>query len=131
MYTLSVIFNKDCSRVLMRNMRKQVAYNFICGNVHDMEDAIDASYRELLSQTGITDKDVELHWISSISACTIDGVYSAYITTGILNKDIELKENEDYLEWISIANKDIFTDSSVGNGICYQLLNESINFNNR
>lgn len=120
MFTLSIVFNKQMSHVLMCVHQKQGALNFIGGKVDASETNMDASYRELEEETGITRDDVSLEFIrqEAVTECTGD-VWNMYITAGVLNKDsIELHQEKNPLKWIPIT--DTFTIlNSFHQGSCY------------
>lgn len=132
MYTLSILFSHDKKRVLMCWHRKQEAYNFIGGKVRDMEPELDASYREVEEETGITKDDVELYFVrrESVTSMAYNKDYghtwSMYVTTGVLNKTVELRDGENQLRWIHIVQFRTIIDNTFGFGNCYNFLLEAI-----
>ena len=52
MFTLTLVFNKECNKVLMCIHKKQGMLNYIGGKVEAFEEPMDASYRELEEETG-------------------------------------------------------------------------------
>lgn len=132
MFTLSVIFNQSKNAVLMCWHTKQQAYNFIGGKTREMEPEIDASYREVEEETGITKDDLKLFFVrreqvSSMAFGKKNGhTWSMYVTTGVLNKSVKLKEGENQLRWVPIVQFKDLLDSMFGYGNCYTYLLESI-----
>lgn len=132
MFTLSVIFNSNRKAVLMCWHKKQEAYNFIGGKVREMESEMDASYRELKEETGITKDDVELYFVRREQVTSMaynkqhGHVWSMYVTTGVLNKSVDLVEGENQLRWIPIVQFKELVDDMFGYGNCYTFLLEAI-----
>lgn len=129
-YTLSIIFNKECDKVLMCFHNKQQLYNFIGGTIEpDDESKMDASYRELFEETGIPEDAVELRFVRqeivTVNSKLYDNDWLMYVTYGILNKDIELKEEKNKLVWVDYGDPIIDTQS-MGYGNCRVFLNEAI-----
>ena len=126
MFTLSVIFNKDMDKVLMCRHKKQRALNFIGGKVESGENELAASYRELQEETGITKDDVSLQFLryESVTECG-GGVWNMYITTGILNKDVELRMETNPLVWVPIRDVSTIIES-FHPGSCYMYMMAAI-----
>lgn len=102
MYTLSIIFNKSMDAVLVSmNKDKKYMMSFISGKVRTMEDNLEASYRELEENTGITKDDVELKFLQTETSVMADNSnWSLYITYGVLNKDVILRVENNPLTWV-------------------------------
>lgn len=129
--TLTLIFNKDLSRVLMCYHRKQHAYNYVGGHKEHGESEMETSYRELQEETGITRNDVELVFIrreqvSLNNAFSGNNCWTLYITAGVLEGDIALIEENNRLEWVSVTDVDRIIFSTFGNGNCYTYMREAI-----
>lgn len=128
MYTLTLVFNKNMDKVLMCYHNKFGKHNFIGGKVNYLEANDSASYRELFEETGITPdlidlKFVELETVSTSMSCL--GIWSLYITTGVLKEDIELKPEKNDLLWVDVNDRD-FLIQSYGQGNCYTYLKRSL-----
>ena len=134
-YTLSIIFNKSCDKVLMCWHTKQQAYNFIGGKICPGELDKEASYREVFEETGITREDITLCFLREerviVNKLLYKDDWRMYITYGVLKRDIvELKEGENRLVWVCLNDKCIDTDS-MGYGNCRVFLNEALEILNR
>ncbi len=130
MYTLTVVFDKDHNKVLMCKHSKQHMMNFIGGKIRDIEDPMHASYRELQEETGITKDDIDLKFVRCEQVTTAirhgaSCVWTIYVTTGVLNKDVELIPEKNRLKWISLKDFHNLLPSTFGNGNCLLFLNES------
>lgn len=128
-YTLTIVFNKECDKVLMCWHEKQRAYNFIGGSIKDGESKKDASYRELLEETGITKDDIQLFTVRQEIVFGNKDLYKndwdMYITYGVLNKGVTLKEEKNRLCWLPITSEEIDVNS-MGYGNCRVFLNEAL-----
>ena len=131
MHTLTLVFNKDRTHVLLCNHLKHGGYNYIGGKVEELEDVFIASYRELFEETGISKDIIDLHFVRQEMVTTTNtdlsgGVWSMFITAGVLKEDVTLVEEKNPLLWIPIADADTFLHKCVGNGNCYVFLREAI-----
>lgn len=129
MLTLSLIFNKDKTQVLMCYHRKFQAMNFVGGKVHEDEtDYMEAAYREVFEETGITKEDVALEFIRkeevTVNPKLYEGGWGMHVTAGVLNKDVTLVEEKNELFWIDINATDTYIEA-FGNGNCLVFLNEA------
>lgn len=128
-YTLTLIFNKQRDKVLMCWHKKQNALNFVGGKVKEFEDQREASYRELFEETGIGRNDIILKFIREETVRGNGVIYTdnwnMYITYGVLEHDIVLKDEKNKLEWISIYDTRI-DNNSMGYGNCRIFLNEAL-----
>lgn len=125
-YTISLVFTKDCKKVLMWFNKHLENMDFVGGKIEAGETEMQASYRELQEETGITNSDVKLQFIRKDKTNSfILGDYSLYVTAGILNKDITLKEEKNPLRWIPVDQQDVFLNA-YGYGSCYMYLTEAL-----
>ena len=128
-YTLTLVFNQQLSQVLLVMHHEQNMFNFIGGHIEDKEDEMDASYRELYEETGITKDDIDLvHVQSEYSWLDMPSntEWYLYITAGVLKHDVELKEEKNKLYWVSPYNTEIILDKTFGDGNCLVYLRRAI-----
>lgn len=129
MYTLTFVFNKECDKVLLCWHHKHNNFNAIGGKVNEMEQPMDASYRELFEETGIRRDDIDLHFIRHESVSTAAGnfvnTWQMFVTAGVLKHDVELVPEKNPLCWINIEDKDVFLYGA-GNGNLFTFLMEAI-----
>lgn len=125
MYTLTLVFNKDKSKVLMCKHKKFNHYNFIGGKLLPNEGELAGSYRELFEETGISKEDVTLQFVRCERIVTYDKIWSMYVTTGVLEKDVVLIPEANPLEWVDVDDTEVFL-SAYGDGNCYTFLIQSL-----
>lgn len=100
MYTLTLVFDESGHNILLCNHAKRHIINAIGGMVNELEDLIDASYRKLEEETGITRKDIELKFLMQESVTMWHGgCYSIYVTAGVLNSKVSLREEKNPVFW--------------------------------
>ena len=105
MYTLTLVFDKDLSHVLMCFNKEFKKYNFIGGKVEYMEPDSVASYRELYDETGIEANKIDLNFVeleTVTSPAKGLGIWSMYITAGVLKEDVELNPEKNDLTWVDV-----------------------------
>ena len=105
-----VVFDKEKERILFckrKNNPYSGLYNFIGGKLEINESSESAAYRELFEETGIGRKDIQLSRLMDITYYQQKIVLEIYV--GMLHKDVELIEEVNPLEWISIHED--FADS--------------------
>lgn len=105
-----VVFDKDKEKVLFCKREKEPfkgLYNFVGGKVERGETSEEAAYRELLEESGITRTDIKLFRFMDFTYYHMEFVLEIYV--GILNKAVELQEEVNPLEWMSMKEED-FTD---------------------
>ena len=99
---LILILNKEETKILMCKREKEPykgQYNLVGGKVEENEDELDAAYRELQEETGITKDDITLTNLMNFEYKISGTELEAY--AGKLNKDVRLKEELNSLYWIS------------------------------
>lgn len=107
-YNVIVIFNKDLTQTLMCKRTKEPymgMYNLVGGKIEKENDGLNEAYRELEEETAITRKDTSLSHFMNIEYISFDKIIEVYY--GVLNKDVELIEEVNKLEWVDI-NDDFF-----------------------
>lgn len=120
MYTLTIVFNKDKDKLLMCDHQKLNRLNYVGGKMEPYEVPIEASYRELYEETGISKDDISLQFLRQESTITSvdDGQsWELYITAGILNKEVTLRQEKNPLIWVD-CNDWVSLIDAYGNGNC-------------
>lgn len=96
-----LVFNKDENKILMCKRAKEPykgKYNLVGGKVEKDEKELDAAYRELQEETGITGEDITLTHIMNFQYMLSDMELEVY--AGKLNRDVVLTEEINKLCWM-------------------------------
>ena len=107
-----VVFNKDKDKVLFCKRVKDPykgMYNFVGGKLEDGETSEAAAYRELYEETGIDAEHIKLYRLMDLTYYQQRFVLEIYV--GMLRQDIELREELNPLEWLSLDRD--FTDKNI------------------
>lgn len=107
-YNVILVYNKEEDKVLMCKREKEPykgKFNLVGGKVEQGENELNAAYRELNEETGITKNDIELIHIMNFQYKVSDIELEVY--TGKLNKEINLVEEVNKLYWID-KNENFF-----------------------
>ena len=110
-YNVIVIFNEKMNKTLMCKRTKEPyigMYNLVGGKIEKENDGLNEAYRELQEETNISKNDVSLKHFMNIEYISFGKSLEVYY--GILNKDVELVEEVNKLEWVDI--NDNFFDMS-------------------
>ena len=102
-YNVIVIFNEKMNKTLMCKRTKEPyigMYNLVGGKIEKENDGLNEAYRELIEETNISKNYVELKHFMNIEYISFNKSLEVYY--GILNKDVELVEEVNKLEWIDI-----------------------------
>lgn len=113
---LIVIFNASLDKVLFCVRAKEPykgLYNFVGGKVEENESNDDAAYRELFEETGISNKDVELDHFMDLNYFKYQNNLQVYY--GILNHEVNLIEEKNKLEWLTINDEMLDNSKFAGN----------------
>ena len=124
-----VVFNKDKSEVLFCKRAKEPfkgQYNFVGGKVEKDESPINAAYRELEEETGISAKDIKLYRMMDITYYHLNFVLELYV--GTLQEDMELVEEVNPLEWLSIEENFADPDRFAGKQNIAHIINVAMEF---
>ena len=103
-----IILNKDKNKLLFC---KRISdpysglYNFVGGKIEENETSLDAAYRELYEETGITNLYTYLDAFMDFKWYMHDINMEVYF--GILNKDVNLKPEKHPLYWLEL-NQNFF-----------------------
>lgn len=124
-YNVIVIFNQDKTKTLMCKRTKepyQGMYNLVGGKIEKEGDGFSEAYRELEEETGITKKDVILSHFMNIDYFAFSKSLEVYY--GVLNKDVNLIEEVNALEWIDIHDNFFDMNKYAGEGNIGHIMEE-------
>jgi len=102
-FNVIAVLDRDCKNVLMckrRNDPYQGLHNLVGGKIEKDEDGINAAYRELEEETGITNSDIQLTHLIDFTYHLPSVKVEVYV--GRLNKEVAIYGDENDLEWIGI-----------------------------
>ncbi len=112
-----LVYNKDEDKILMCKRKKEPykgKFNLVGGKVEENENELHAAYRELQEETGITNNDITLSHIMNFQYAVSDIELEVYY--GKLNKEVELVEEVNHLQWISKQENFFDLDKYAGEG---------------
>lgn len=124
-----VVFNQDKSKVLFCKRIKEPfkgKYNFVGGKVETGEDSVNAAYRELEEETGITANDIKLFRLMDITYYQLDFVLELYV--GTLREDVSLVEEVNPLEWLALDENFADSDKFAGKQNIAHIINVALEF---
>ncbi len=129
-YNVIVIFSKDMKRTLMCKRTKNPykgMLNLVGGKIEKDNDGLNEAYRELKEETNIGNADIKLTHFMNIEYIAYDKLIEVYY--GILNKEVELIEEVNKLEWIDINDNFFDITKYAGEGNIGHIIEEiKINF---
>ena len=102
-YNVIVIFNKKINKTLMCKRTKEPyigMYNLVGGKIEKENDGLNEAYRELVEETDISKNDIELKHFMNIEYVSFNKSLEVYY--GALNKEVDLVEEVNKLEWVDI-----------------------------
>lgn len=130
-YNMIVVFDKDLSKVLMCKRAKEPykgMYNLVGGKIEKEDDGLNEAYRELMGETNISDNDISLIHFMNLDYIELNKFIEVYY--GILNKDVNLIEEVNKLEWFSINDNFFNINKYAGEGNIGHIIEEiKINLN--
>ena len=96
------VFNSDMTEVLMCKRTKDPykgLYNLVGGKIEN-DDGLNEAYRELEEETNINKNDITLKHIITFTYIVLGIELEVYY--GVLKNEVELIEEANKLEWISL-----------------------------
>ena len=124
-YNVIVVFNKEKDKVLMCKRTKEPykgMYNLVGGKIEKESDGLNEAYRELKEETNIGKNDLSLIYFMNIEYIKFNKSLEVYY--GILNKDVELIEEVNSLEWVSINDNFFDMNKYAGEGNIGHIIEE-------
>lgn len=113
---LIVVFSADLDKVLFCIRAKEPykgLYNFVGGKVENGETNDDAAYRELFEETGISRENIKLDHFMDLNYFKYENNLQVYY--GILKHQVNLIEEKNKLEWITINDELLNNSKFAGN----------------
>lgn len=111
------VYSKDGKKVLMCKRLKDPykgMFNLVGGKLELGEDELEAAYRELSEETGITKNDVKLTHVMNFQYKLMDKEIEFF--AGKLNKDVETVEEINKLYWMDVGGDFYDNDKFAGEG---------------
>jgi len=124
-YNVIVIFNKEINKTLMCKRTKEPyigMYNLVGGKIEKENDGLNEAYRELVEETNISKNDVELKHFMNIEYVSFNKSLEVYY--GTLNKEVELVEEVNKLEWVDINDNFFDMTKYAGEGNIGHIIEE-------
>ena len=113
---LIVVFSADLDKVLFCIRAKEPykgLYNFVGGKVENGETNDDAAYRELFEETGISRENIKLDHFMDLNYFKYENNLQVYY--GILKHEVNLIEEKNKLEWVTINDELLNNSKFAGN----------------
>lgn len=124
-YNVIVVFDKDLNKTLMCKRTKEPykgMFNLVGGKIERENDGLNEAYRELNEETNITSEDISLIHFMNIEYVVFDKLIEVYY--GILNKEVNLIEEVNKLEWVSINDNFFDMNKYAGEGNIGHIIEE-------
>lgn len=124
-YNVIVVFDKDLNKTLMCKRTKEPyngMFNLVGGKIERENDGLNEAYRELNEETNITSEDISLIHFMNIEYVVFDKLIEVYY--GILNKAVNLIEEVNKLEWVSINDNFFDMNKYAGEGNIGHIIEE-------
>ena len=131
-YNVIVVFDNNLKHTLMCKRTKEPyigMYNLVGGKIEKENDGLNEAYRELFEETNISKNDVELKHFMNIEYVSFDKLLEVYY--GILNKEVDLVEEVNKLEWVDVNDNFFDMTKYAGEGNIGHIIEEiKIELNN-
>ena len=119
-----VVFDKDIENVLMCKRAKDPykgLYNLVGGKIED-DNSLEEAYRELCEETAISKNDISIEHFMDFTYIKWDMELEVYY--GVLKHDVELVEEVNRLEWISLEENFFDMTKFAGDGNIGHIITE-------
>ena len=131
-YNVIVVFDKNLKHTLMCKRTKEPymgMYNLVGGKIEKENDGLNEAYRELFEETNISKNDVELKHFMNIEYVSFNKLFVVYY--GVLNKEVDLVEEVNKLEWVDVNDNFFDMTKYAGEGNIGHIIEEiKIELNN-
>ena len=120
-----VVFDKNLEKILMCKRTKEPymgMYNLVGGKIEKDNDRLNEAYRELEEETNIKKEDIDLIHFMNLIYVKWDKELEVYY--GKLNKEVELVEEVNKLEWINIDDNFFDMNKYTGEGNIGHIIEE-------
>ena len=127
-----IVYNKEEDKILMCKREKEPykgKFNLVGGKVEQNEDELNAAYRELKEETGITNNDIVLTNIMNFQYKISDMELEVY--AGKLNKDVKLIEEINKLYWMDKKENFFDIDKFAGEGNIWYMVQQVEKYKNK
>ncbi len=119
------VFDKSKENILMCKRTKDPykgMYNFVGGKIEKENDSLREAYRELEEETNIKKEDINLIYFMNITYVKWERDLEIYY--GVLNKEVELIEEVNKLEWVPLTDDFFNTKKYAGEGNIGHIIEE-------
>lgn len=120
-----VVFDKNLENTLMCKRTKEPyigMYNLVGGKIEKENDGLNEAYRELEEETNIKKKDIDLIHFMNLTYTKWNKELEVYY--GILKSKVELIEEVNKLEWVSINDNFFDMNKYAGEGNIGHIIEE-------
>ena len=120
-----VIFDKKFENILMCKRTKEPymgMYNLVGGKIEKENDGLNEAYRELEEETNIKKKDIDLIHFMNLTYTKWNKELEVYY--GILKNEVELIEEVNKLEWVSVNDNFFDMNRYAGEGNIGHIIEE-------
>ena len=120
------IFDKNMTKTLLCKRTKEPykgMYNFVGGKIEKEDDGLNEAYREVKEETNIGKDDIELINIMNMHYVISGNYLEVYY--GVLNKDVDLIEEVNKLEWIDLNDNFFDIEKYAGEGNVGHIIEEA------
>ena len=120
-----VVFDNKLENTLMCKRTKEPymgMYNLVGGKIEKENDGLNEAYRELEEETNIKKKDIDLIHFMNITYTKWNKELEVYY--GILKNEVELIEEVNKLEWVSINDNFFDMNRYAGEGNIGHIIEE-------
>ncbi len=124
-YNVVVVFDKDFKKTLMCKRTKEPykgMYNLVGGKIEKENDGLNEAYRELYEETNISNEDISLEHFMNIEYISFNKMIEVYY--GVLNKEVQLVEEVNKLEWVMIDDDFFDMNKYAGEGNIGHIIEE-------